>query len=445
LQPDTYIPPSLTSIHGISNEMVADAPRFSDLADTILELLEDRIFVAHNVQFDYGFLEAEFQRANRDFRFKKLCTVRLARRMLKLRSNSLASLCRHFEIINEKAHRALEDAKATAEILTRLMELPGCQPLIQEMTRGRPGTFKGPVNLPEDKWKSLPEETGVYYFTDAQGKVIYVGKAVNLRERVGQHFNAQTHTREKEQFLESIFDLHHEISGHELMALLRENELIKQHYPRFNRLNKDFRLNYGIYRYEDQRGYTRLMVGESGKWSQPLQVFRSRSEAVQMLLKLSIESGLCLHLNGLTSTASPNCSYEGSNGINCISCNGKGIAEYNQAVRTGIEKYFQPGKTILMLKGRTPAESGIIYLEKGKIMGLGFGPAKNLESMDLQEICESLKPYYDTQDAQAILRPWMEQSTIKRVMNNGTTVFFTPDNLPLQRTSLLTKPSAAVL
>ena len=429
VNPGLYIPASLTAIHGISNEMVEDAPSFSDLAEQILELLEDRIFVAHNVHFDYGFLEAEFKRAGIEFRAKKLCTVRLSRKLLRLQSHSLASLCRHFSIENAKAHRALEDAVATSEILLRLLPMPSCAELIKEMTKGRPGTFKGPENLPEEKLRSLPESIGVYLFYDAQGKVIYVGKAINLRDRVHQHFGAQTHTKEKRQFLESVFDLSFQECGHELMALMTENELIKKHYPRFNRLNKDFRLNFGIYEFEDQRGFRRLIVGQSGKWSRPLRVFRSRDEAVQLLLKVTMQHGLCLKLNGLTSEQTPACTYGGEEDLHCLACQGAGKEPYNETVDMLINKHFRMGSLFLKTKGRQAGESGTIYMENGKILGYGFVENANWEKPDPEEIRQQLQAYYDTQDAQSILRPWLEQSLPSGIQRESISILEVPEFL----------------
>jgi DNA polymerase-3 subunit epsilon len=428
INPGISIPASLTAIHGISNEMVRDAPAFSDLAEQILELLEDRIFVAHNVHFDYGFLEEEFRRHGYDFRAKKLCTVRLSRKLLRLRSHSLASLCLHFSIENEKAHRALEDATATARILKYLLEMPACMPLIKEMTKGRAGIFKGPGNLPEEKLKNLPESIGVYQFFDSSGKVIYVGKAINLKDRVHQHFGAQTHTKEKSQFLESVYDLSFTECGHELMALMTENELIKKHYPRFNRLNKDFRLNYGIYEFEDQRGFRRLLAGQSGKWSRPLRVFRKRDEAVQLLLKISMENGLCLRLNGLTN-GEQDCRYLSASGYSCLACSGEAPDFYNQQVEKVTEQYFRMGKVLMLTKGRRPDEHGAVYMENGKILGYGYLEMAVLQAGPELEIRQHLLPYYDTQDAQSILRPWLEQSREGEIVKENLLVLEAPEHL----------------
>jgi len=430
VNPGISIPVSLTAIHGISNEMVKDAPSFSDLTEQITEMLSDRIFVAHNVHFDYGFLQEEFKRAGQPFSQKKLCTVRLSRKILKLSSHSLANLCKHFSIVNTRAHRALEDAVATADILSRLLILPGTPEIISEMIRGKVGAFKGPENLPEEKLNKLPNSIGVYLFMDAHGKVIYVGKAINLRDRVRQHFTAQTHTKEKRSFLESIHDLDFVECGHELMALMTENELIKKHYPRFNTLNKDFRLNHGIYEFQDQRGFRRLVLGQSGKWTRPLRVFRSREEAFSLLLKLSIKHGLCLKLNGLTQENSPPCSYSNETGNSCLVCNKSGqIEDYNGSVTELIRENFRLGRIVLKTSGRKAEENGAIYLENGKILGFGYVPNNNFISNELDEIRSVLEPYYDTQDAQSIIRPWLEKSRQADSKSALIEVFEVPETL----------------
>lgn len=123
LQPQRHIPSSITRLTGISNEMVADAPLFSEVADEIERFTEDCVFVAHNVNFDYGFIKQEFARLERDFRRPKLCTVVQMRRAYPgLPSYSLASLTHHFSISMEQHHRAMSDARAAAQLLNLIHE-----------------------------------------------------------------------------------------------------------------------------------------------------------------------------------------------------------------------------------------------------------------------------------------------------------------------------------
>ena len=118
INPQRSIPASITQLTGITNAMVKDAPAFSDVADQFLAFMEDSIFVAHNVNFDYGFLAQEFNRIERRFRFPKFCTCAGMRRHFPgHRSYSLGRLCTLYEIALEQHHRALCDAQAAAKLL----------------------------------------------------------------------------------------------------------------------------------------------------------------------------------------------------------------------------------------------------------------------------------------------------------------------------------------
>lgn len=123
INPQRHIPSSITRLTGISNQMVADAPLFSELAESVARFTEDCVFVAHNVNFDYGFIRQEFARLDQPFRRPKLCTVVQMRRACPgLRSYSLAALTEHFDISMTRHHRALSDAQAAAALLTIIHE-----------------------------------------------------------------------------------------------------------------------------------------------------------------------------------------------------------------------------------------------------------------------------------------------------------------------------------
>lgn len=123
LNPQRSIPPNITRITNITNDMVADAPLFIEVADRFRTFMGDAIFAAHNVNFDYGFMSAEYEMIDQRFRYPKLCTVASMRRLYPgHRSYSLKNLCRDFEIDLKSHHRALCDAKAAAELLILINE-----------------------------------------------------------------------------------------------------------------------------------------------------------------------------------------------------------------------------------------------------------------------------------------------------------------------------------
>ena len=126
LNPERTIPPGITRLTGITPEMVMSAPYFVDIADDFAQFLKGAIFVAHNVEFDYGFIAREFRRLGRTFRMPKLCTVASMRRLYPGRSSySLANLCRDFGIALDNHHRALCDARAASELLLLVNEKRG--------------------------------------------------------------------------------------------------------------------------------------------------------------------------------------------------------------------------------------------------------------------------------------------------------------------------------
>ena len=423
INPEIEIPFNVTLIHGITNGMVESEPTFSEIADQLDEITRDCVFIAHSVQFDFGFIKAEFNRIGKSFDRKRLCTVRLSKRLIPgLKSHSLASLCHFYSIQNQRAHRALEDAEATARIFLHLSEMPQFELVLKEFLNRKSKEMSLPPHVKKDSFINLPETCGVYIFSDQTGKVVYVGKALHIKDRVSQHFSGNTHTKGKQSFLNHVFTVDYQETGHELMALLVENELIKKHFPRFNSTNKDFQLNFGIYRYHDQKGFTRLVVGETGKWSQPISVFRTKAEATLALLKSTMKFGLCLVMNQLLPEKNGTCSYKNEDGIHCRVCNSKINAEdYNFAIENAIENWDEGKSFVLQMEGRQKEEIGLVWVQHGKIKGYGYLPT-DVEAQNIEDLRPFLSGYYDTQDAQSILRPFLEKARKRGRFEDGVDV-----------------------
>jgi DNA polymerase III subunit epsilon len=122
VDPECYIPQFITQLTGIDNQMVKDAPKFYQIAKKVVELTENRIFVAHNAPFDYGFIRKEFADLGYDFTRKTLCTVKLSRKYLPgFPSYSLGELCSQLNIPIKNRHRAAGDALATTHLLKKLL------------------------------------------------------------------------------------------------------------------------------------------------------------------------------------------------------------------------------------------------------------------------------------------------------------------------------------
>jgi len=240
VNPETRISEFVERLTGISNRMVADAPTFGAIAEEVLARLQGRLFVAHNVRFDYGFLKNEFKRAGYDFRATVLCTVKLSRRFSPMhpRHNLDALIERHGLSVSDR-HRALGDARLIWQLWQKLEATHGSealQAMVTELT-ARPSL---PLHLDANLLDDLPEGHGVYLFYAENDLPLYIGKSKTLRKRVLAHFAAD-HSSTKEMILsQQIRRVEWIETEGELGALLKEAELIKKLQPTHNqRLHKN--------------------------------------------------------------------------------------------------------------------------------------------------------------------------------------------------------------
>ena len=362
INPEQAIPTYITGLTGIDNFMVRNQPTFEAVQDELWELLNDRVFVAHNVSFDYGFIREAFLKVGKELKTQKLCTVRLSRKVYPgMKSYSLGRLCESQKIEIEARHRAMGDARATAILFDRMIK-SDFQVINQSLKKNTGEAFL-PPNFPHFKFKEIPTSCGVYYMLDERGKVIYVGKAINIRERFKNHFSGQLLPNLKQKLKTEVFDLKWELTGSEIMALLFEALEIKRLWPKYNSAMKSPKRLFGLFYYEDNSGYGRFQVSKITKFFKPLESFFSMEEA-NTFLKTGIKTyGLCPKLCGLRK-------------VNCLpeeemSCNGacnftEKPKEYNQRVAEFMGKIKESQKEILIsLEGRNPNETTYCMFESG--------------------------------------------------------------------------------
>ena len=166
IKPDGLIPRNITLLTGITNEMVADAPRFEDIATEWVDFAKDAVFVAHNVSFDLGFIQKHLEELHINYRPNKLCTVRLSRKILKgFPSYSLGNLCNQLNIKIKDRHRASGDAAATVQLLHYLL-LNDKKQEIDKQLNNQQKTFAFPPLMDESEYHKLPSTAGVYYLKD---------------------------------------------------------------------------------------------------------------------------------------------------------------------------------------------------------------------------------------------------------------------------------------
>ena len=150
-----------------------------------------------------------------------------------------------------------------------------------------------PPNVPKEHFDQLPYTPGVYYFHDEKGKIIYVGKAKNIRYRVNSHFSNNSDSRQKQNFLRYTYGISFQPCATELMAHILESTEIKKLWPVFNYSQKNAEDIYGIFLYEDQNGYLRLAIEKNKKHLKPVYTFHYLTDGHSILRKLIREFQLC--------------------------------------------------------------------------------------------------------------------------------------------------------
>jgi len=406
VNPGVYIPAYITAITGIDDDMVADAPAFREMAPYLKKILNENIFVAHNVNFDYGFLKKEFELVGEKFEMRKLCTVRLSRKIIPgLSSYALGNLCRHLGIINTARHRALGDTLATVQLFKYLVanDKDG---FIEKSLKKNSKEATLPANLSKEEYESLPVKTGVYYFHNQRGKVIYVGKAKNIKSRVTGHFTGNS-AKEKRLFHENVHHISYELCGNELIALLYEAREIKRLWPEYNRSQKTRVVLYGLYDYYDRNGYRRLSIGKVQKGMVVIKRFRSIIEGRSMLKELVEEYNLCPKLSGLQNTSGECLNRE--IGLCDGACTGhEDVETYNDKVSKALENGLGKGTFAFVGAGRNVDEQAVVLIEHGMYTGYGFVPEDQGMS-SVKQIKNFINNYPEDQDVQKILAMYIKK------------------------------------
>ena len=302
VNPGISIPPQIQHLTGINNEMVQDAPDFPALAEELLGLLEERVFVAHNVRFDYGFLRNEFRRLGCDIRYPALCTVKLSRQLEpQHKRHNLDSLIERHDLHMQSRHRALDDARVLPELVNSLTRTHGW-PAVESAMMKQLRRSSLPPHLDPDRIDQIPRNPGVYLFYGEEEALLYVGKSVDLRSRILSHFSDDHRNDREMRIAQQVRHIDWIETAGELGALFREAELIKQRQPIHNRQLRASRSLFCIEWQSESAKPPRVVDYNRSDLTQRdnlFGLFKSRSQALKTLRQLADEHALCLKLCGL--------------------------------------------------------------------------------------------------------------------------------------------------
>ncbi|WP_297790850.1 exonuclease domain-containing protein [uncultured Marinobacter sp.] len=302
VNPGTRIPPFIERLTGISNEMVADAPPFEDIADELEARLKGTVFVAHNARFDYGFIKAEFRRLGRLFSAKVLCTVKLSRKLYpEFRRHNMDSLIERHGLGQVRRHRAMGDVSAMHSFFTHALADKGTDAVGEavQVLLQRPSI---PSHLPMDVLDELPRSPGVYRFYGENEVLLYVGKSTNIAQRVASHFSGDHNSSRGVRLSESLRRVEWTETAGELGALLLELKQIKSLKPMFNRRSRAAKQLVSIELAENEGGYLRARLVREirpDRLGDYFGLFRSKRDAEKALSGIAASNELCNQLLGL--------------------------------------------------------------------------------------------------------------------------------------------------
>ncbi len=381
VNPGVSILPFVSRLTGISNDMLKNAPRFEEIAKTIWDITKEAIFVAHSVNFDYSFLREEFKALGADFKRKKLCTVRLSRAVFPGHASySLGTICTQLNIAVHDRHRALGDAQATVKLFEKCLANNG-EHLIDRMLKRKSNDSILPTNLVPENYNSLPEKCGVYYFHDQNGKIIYIGKAINIKKRIYSHFTGSG--RNKLSFIDAIANITFQLCGTELIALLFESEEIKKHFLIYNSAQKFDKGLFVITDYINQKGVKQLVITKSNHVINIVKAFGSFGEARDVMNLIKEKYNLCPKYCGMHSSTGSCFDFQ------LKKCKGvcdekESIKKYNKRVEKAIASLKETETRLIIGDGRDDAENSVVIIENGFYKGYGFF-AKGQEPQNVEQ------------------------------------------------------------
>lgn len=336
INPQGHIPREIELLTGITSGDLENAPTFREIKDDILEILADSYFVAHNVRFDYGFLKSEFKRENISYSQKHFCTVKLSRLLYPaFKHHNLDSLIERHGFNCENRHRAFDDAKVLFNFYKKV-QLDFSSDILQEAVSKCLKKPSIPINLPPGTLDDLPEQAGVYIFYSDNGMPLYVGKSINLRERVLSHFSSDIHSATEMNISQQVTQIETLTTSGELGALLLESQMIKKLLPLYNKRSRVKHELIAVKSKTNQDGYREAFIEPitaidpnqfgSENHGTLMGFFKSRKQAKSYLSSIHKEYSLCEKLLGLEKTKTGCFSFRLSN------CNGACVGAEKPAI-----------------------------------------------------------------------------------------------------------------
>ena len=397
INPEERIPNYIQERTGLTDSILLKAPTFSDVANTILQELENHILVGHNASFLHYALQSEFKYLGYSFKIPQLCTIRLAKKLMPNMTNyELPYLSSVLNIPFTPSNDLEEYSNAVDILLQRLIQLDDENVISKFLAPKVEKEHFAPKNIQYQKLNTLPNVPGVYRFQNQRGETLYVGKAKDIKKRVLSHFY---NTSAKEIALcDATFHIDFETTGSELIALLREADLIDKIDPPYNYIQKKNYITYHIIPQKNRKGILQLKIERRPFAHSPTEIFLRKGDAIKRLIQLTEKFKLCPLQTGLK-TKLGRCTHGEYNECDGVCTGEEEIGSYNHKVENALDYLNNENDNyVIFEKGRTKAERSFILILHGVYQGYGFiDNSQSFSSIeDFKDMLDSKKHSYHT-------------------------------------------------
>ncbi len=412
INPERKIQPFVIKLTGINNDMLRYAPKFYEVAKRIIEITEDCTLVAHNVKFDYHLLRTEFKRLGYTYKRDTLCTVELSKNLISgMPSYSLGKLVQNLGIPITNRHRAFGDARATVKLFRLLLSKDTEKKIIR--TALRPNLQQNNKHRHLKLVENLPTETGICYFHNRKGKVIFLSKSSNIKRKVNQYFTRDTLKAKLLQ--KEVSSISYELTGNTLIATLKENEELQRLQPPYNLSPpKEKSFLFGLYkgRTPDQQPVLKLQKLDS--MDHLITPFKNLNQARHFIKKILEKYNLspaCIKTSDELQKKSFSTFLQGLSGKE----ESLSPAEKKQVVLQIISRYSLPEKNIALVgPGRHPAEKSVLLIEENSFKGVAYIDL-NYQLKNLKTLHHLLIPMADSPYIRLVILNFFQKDLYKRI------------------------------
>tara|TARA_B100000767_G_scaffold271277_1_gene296563 strand:- start:1887 stop:3245 length:1359 start_codon:yes stop_codon:yes gene_type:complete len=402
---DRPIQPFVIGLTGITPKMLKNAPKFHEIAKRIIEITDNCILVAHNALFDYRILRTEFKRLGYDFKRESICTVQLSKELIPgLDSYKLGKLAVNLGIPISDRHRAQGDALATLKLFELLIQKDKKKVILNSFIKEY---HKSNIQSKYIKIiDQIPNKVGVYYIHD-KSSIIYIGKSKNLKKRVITHLTSSGSKAMKIQ--NQIERISYDQTGSELIALLKEQEEIKENQPKLNIKYKNTLFPIGFRTVKDINGYLNITIEQIKNKEKYLFVFKNKFNAILKLNQWIKDYELCENLT-ILSNKKTTCVQYNLKKCKGACCYKESANFYNDRVSKLLNTLNFIYPTLLIIdKGRNVNEKSFIFIEDYIIRGYGYYEL-NHQIKTLKKIKNRLVEIDHNQDSQTILYNYIKSN-----------------------------------